>query len=49
MVIEYAENEPIQDITNKRNNTEIPKKLKTKFMIDGAKGISYLHSNGMLH
>ncbi|GAB1223873.1 hypothetical protein ENUP19_0163G0027 [Entamoeba nuttalli] len=32
-----------------KNITEIPKKIRIKFLIDGAKGISYLHSNGILH
>ncbi|BFU19172.1 hypothetical protein CL6EHI_172740 [Entamoeba histolytica] len=49
MVTEFAEYGSIQDIMNKRNITEIPKKIRIKFMIDGAKGISYLHSNGILH
>ncbi|GAB1228111.1 hypothetical protein ENUP19_0374G0022 [Entamoeba nuttalli] len=49
MVTEYAEYGSIQDIINKRNITEIPKKIRIKFLIDGAKGISYLHSNGILH
>ncbi|EDS88975.1 serine threonine kinase putative [Entamoeba histolytica] len=45
MVTEYAEYGSIQDIMNKRNITEKSKKIRIKFMIDGAKGISYLHSN----
>ncbi|BFU23676.1 protein kinase domain containing protein [Entamoeba histolytica] len=49
MVTEFAKYGSIQDIMNKRNITEIPKKIRIKFMIDGAKGISYLHSNGILH
>ncbi|GAB1226950.1 hypothetical protein ENUP19_0312G0002 [Entamoeba nuttalli] len=49
MVTEYAEYGSIQDIMNKRNITEIPKKIRIKFLVDGAKGISYLHSNGILH
>ncbi|GAB1223499.1 hypothetical protein ENUP19_0149G0037 [Entamoeba nuttalli] len=49
MVTEYAKYGSIQDIMNKRNITEIPKKIRIKFMVDGAKGISYLHSNGILH
>ncbi|EDR25189.1 tyrosine protein kinase, putative [Entamoeba dispar SAW760] len=49
MITEYAKYGSIQNLINKRTNTEIPKKLRIKFMIDGAKGISYLHSNGILH
>ncbi|BFU21946.1 protein kinase domain containing protein [Entamoeba histolytica] len=49
MVTEFAKYGSIQDIMNKRNITEISKKIRIKFMIDGAKGISYLHSNGILH
>ncbi|EDR25791.1 protein serine/threonine kinase, putative [Entamoeba dispar SAW760] len=49
MVTEYAKYGSIQDLINKRTNTEIPNKIRIKFMIDGAKGISYLHSNGILH
>ncbi|EDR24589.1 dual specificity mitogen-activated protein kinase kinase, putative [Entamoeba dispar SAW760] len=49
MITEYAKYGSIQDLINKRTNTEIPNKIRIKFMIDGAKGISYLHSNGILH
>ncbi|EDR26015.1 tyrosine protein kinase, putative [Entamoeba dispar SAW760] len=49
MITEYAKYGSIQDLINKRTNTEIPNKIKIKFMLDGAKGISYLHSNGILH
>ena len=45
MITEYAKYGSIQDLINKRTNTEIPNKIRIKFMIDGAKGISYLHSN----
>ncbi|GAB1223169.1 hypothetical protein ENUP19_0136G0004 [Entamoeba nuttalli] len=45
MVTEYAKYGSLQDIMNKRKITEIPKKIRIKFLIDGAKGISYLHSN----
>ncbi|EDR23566.1 tyrosine protein kinase, putative [Entamoeba dispar SAW760] len=49
MITEYAKYGSIHDLINKRTNTEIPNKIRIKFMIDGAKGISYLHSNGILH
>ncbi|EDR25091.1 protein serine/threonine kinase, putative [Entamoeba dispar SAW760] len=49
MITEYAKYGSIQDLINKRTNTEIPNKIRIKFMIDGAKGISYLHSNGIIH
>ncbi|GAT98862.1 hypothetical protein CL6EHI_123290 [Entamoeba histolytica] len=37
IVTEYAEYGSIQDIMNKRKITEISKKIRIKFMIDGAK------------
>ncbi|EDR27922.1 protein serine/threonine kinase, putative [Entamoeba dispar SAW760] len=49
MITEYAKYGSIQDLINKRTNTEIPNKIRIKFMIDGAKGIEYLHSNGIIH
>ncbi|EDR26651.1 protein serine/threonine kinase, putative [Entamoeba dispar SAW760] len=49
MVTEYAEHGSLQDIINKKTENEIPMNLRIKFMIDAAKGIEYLHSNGILH
>ncbi|EDR25578.1 protein serine/threonine kinase, putative [Entamoeba dispar SAW760] len=49
MVTEYAKYGSLQDMIDKRKETLIPMKMKIKFMIDAAKGIQYLHSNGILH
>ncbi|BFU22689.1 protein kinase domain containing protein [Entamoeba histolytica] len=50
MVTEYAEYGSIQDSIHKYSKDKKPgHKLRIKFMIDAAKGIEYLHSNGILH
>ncbi|GAB1224199.1 hypothetical protein ENUP19_0180G0018 [Entamoeba nuttalli] len=49
MVTEFAQYGSLQDMINKRKETLVSMKMKIKFMIDAAKGISYLHSNGILH
>ncbi|EKE37824.1 tyrosine kinase, putative [Entamoeba nuttalli P19] len=49
MVTECAEYGSLQDVLIKKTENEIPMNLRIKFMIDAAKGIEYLHSNGILH
>ena len=50
MVTEFAEYGSIQDLIYKRpNENEITPKLKTKILLDAAKGVQYLHENGILH
>ncbi|ELP93782.1 protein serine/threonine kinase, putative [Entamoeba invadens IP1] len=49
MVTEFAEYGSLQDIIVKRKKEEVSTKVKFKFVIDSAKGIEYLHSNGIMH
>ncbi|GAB1221391.1 hypothetical protein ENUP19_0080G0029 [Entamoeba nuttalli] len=49
MVTEYAEYGSLQDMMKKEKNIQIRLFMKIKILIDAAKGISYLHSNGILH
>ncbi|EMD43202.1 serine/threonine kinase, putative [Entamoeba histolytica HM-3:IMSS] len=49
MVTEYAEFGSLQDMMKKEKNIQIRLFMKIKILIDAAKGISYLHSNGILH
>ena len=50
MVTEFAQYGSIQDLRNKRPDGEgITEKLRIKFCLDCAKGIKYLHDNGVLH
>ena len=50
MVTEFAQFGSLQDLMKNRPDAEgISYRLRTKFMLDGAKGIEYLHSNGILH
>ena len=48
MVTEFAEYGSLQDIIRKQQK-EIIMKTRIKFILDAAKGIQYLHSNGILH
>ena len=50
MVTEYAPFGSIQDLMKNRPNCEgIDNLLRVKFILDCAKGIKYLHNNGILH
>ena len=49
MVTEYAQHGSLQNLIKKRVGQPIYDRMKTKILIDGAKGIQYLHSNGILH
>ncbi|ELP92624.1 protein serine/threonine kinase, putative [Entamoeba invadens IP1] len=49
MVLEYAQFGSLQDIMKHRRDTPIIFIMRTKLMLDAAKGIEYLHNNGILH
>ncbi|ELP90339.1 protein kinase, putative, partial [Entamoeba invadens IP1] len=49
MVTEFAQFGSLQDLIKHQKSEEIEKKLRLKFLLDGAKGIQYLHENGILH
>ncbi|ELP85704.1 protein serine/threonine kinase, putative [Entamoeba invadens IP1] len=50
MVTEFAQYGSLQDLIKHRKNEQIPPmKIRVKMMIDGARGINYLHENGILH
>ncbi|ELP83818.1 serine/threonine protein kinase HT1, putative [Entamoeba invadens IP1] len=49
MVTEFAQYGSLQDLMKHKTSDEVVMKLRLKFMIDAAKGISYLHENGILH
>ncbi|ELP95194.1 protein serine/threonine kinase, putative [Entamoeba invadens IP1] len=49
MVTEFAQYGSLQDLMKNKKGEVIKIKLRVKFMFDAAKGILYLHENGMLH
>ncbi|EMD47540.1 serine/threonine kinase, putative [Entamoeba histolytica KU27] len=49
MVMEFAEYGSLEDLIKKRSNNPLSMELRMKIMLDAAKGIEYLHSNGILH
>ncbi|ELP83590.1 protein serine/threonine kinase, putative [Entamoeba invadens IP1] len=49
MVTEFAQFGSLQDLIKNKRSEEIETKLRVKMMIDAAKGILYLHENGILH
>ncbi|KAL7714433.1 Protein serine/threonine kinase [Entamoeba marina] len=49
MVTEFAQYGSLQDLMNKRKDEPIDNTMKIKILLDCSKGISYLHSNGILH
>ncbi|KAL7717799.1 Protein kinase domain containing protein [Entamoeba marina] len=49
MVTELAQYGSLQDLMKKRKKEPISNTLKMKVTMDAAKGIQYLHSNGILH
>ncbi|ELP88779.1 protein kinase, putative, partial [Entamoeba invadens IP1] len=49
MVTEFAPFGSLQDLIENKKKDEIDMKLRVKFMKDGAKGVLYLHENGILH
>ncbi|KAL7721444.1 Protein kinase domain containing protein [Entamoeba marina] len=49
MVTEFAQYGSLQDLMNKTKDKPIDNTMKMKILLDCSKGISYLHSNGILH
>ncbi|ELP89019.1 protein serine/threonine kinase, putative [Entamoeba invadens IP1] len=49
LVTEFAEFGSLADLMKKRRKNAVTSRLKIKFMLDGAKGLFYLHENGILH
>ncbi|KAL7716711.1 Protein kinase domain containing protein [Entamoeba marina] len=49
MVTEFAQYGSLQDLMNKRKKELVSNSMKLKITKDAAKGIEYLHSNGILH
>ncbi|ELP85467.1 tyrosine protein kinase, putative [Entamoeba invadens IP1] len=49
MVTEFAQFGSLQDLMKNKTAEEVNMKLRNKFVLDGARGISYLHTNGILH
>ncbi|ELP86692.1 protein kinase, putative, partial [Entamoeba invadens IP1] len=49
MVTEFATYGSLQDLMKHKTSNEIDMKLRVKICLDAAKGISYLHENGILH
>ncbi|ELP94693.1 protein serine/threonine kinase, putative [Entamoeba invadens IP1] len=49
MVTEFARFGSINDVMKHKKSEEVDMKMRVKMMIDAAKGISYLHENGILH
>ncbi|ELP84585.1 protein serine/threonine kinase, putative [Entamoeba invadens IP1] len=49
MVTEFAPYGSLSDLKKKKKITEVDMKMRIKFCLDAAKGIQYLHTNGILH
>ncbi|ELP92853.1 tyrosine protein kinase, putative [Entamoeba invadens IP1] len=49
MVSEFAEYGSLQDLIKHKKSDDIDMKLRVKMLLDAAKGILYLHTNGILH
>ncbi|ELP89852.1 protein serine/threonine kinase, putative [Entamoeba invadens IP1] len=49
MVTEFAQYGSLQDLMKHKTSDEVDMNLRIKIMTDAAKGISYLHENGILH
>ena len=49
LVTEFAQYGSLRDLMTKEECNNIKKSMKIKFMLDSAKGIEYLHDNGILH
>ncbi|KAL7720566.1 Tyrosine kinase [Entamoeba marina] len=49
MVTEFAQYGSLQDLMDKTKDNPIDNTMKMKILLDCSKGISYLHSNGILH
>ncbi|ELP92846.1 protein serine/threonine kinase, putative [Entamoeba invadens IP1] len=49
MVTEFASYGSLQDLMKHKTSSEIDMKMRVKMMLDSAKGMLYLHQNGILH
>ena len=49
MVTEFADYGNLDDLVNNYDINDIKMKMKLKYLIDAARGIQYLHINGILH
>ncbi|ELP89318.1 protein serine/threonine kinase, putative [Entamoeba invadens IP1] len=49
MVTELAQYRSLKDLINHKKTSEIDEKMKLKMISEAAKGILYLHENGILH
>ncbi|ELP92305.1 protein serine/threonine kinase, putative, partial [Entamoeba invadens IP1] len=49
MVSEFAEYGSLQDLIKHKKSDDIDMKLRVKMLLDAARGILYLHENGILH
>ncbi|ELP84151.1 protein kinase, putative, partial [Entamoeba invadens IP1] len=49
MVTEFAQFGSLQDLMKHKRSDEVNMELRVKYIRDAAKGISYLHTNGILH
>ncbi|ELP83881.1 protein serine/threonine kinase, putative [Entamoeba invadens IP1] len=49
LVTEFAPYGSLQDLMKQRKSEEVVIKIRIKMMLDAAKGICYLHTNGILH
>ncbi|ELP94689.1 protein serine/threonine kinase, putative [Entamoeba invadens IP1] len=49
IIMELAAHGSLMRLIEKIKKKKITKKLKTKILLDAAKGVSYLHTNGILH
>ncbi|ELP84381.1 tyrosine kinase, putative, partial [Entamoeba invadens IP1] len=48
-VTEFAQYGSLQNLMKHKTSDDVDMKIRIKFMIDAAKGILYLHENGILH
>ncbi|ELP86331.1 protein serine/threonine kinase, putative, partial [Entamoeba invadens IP1] len=49
MVTEYAQFGSLNDILKHKKSDEVETRIRVKIILDGARGIQYLHENGILH
>ncbi|ELP93685.1 protein serine/threonine kinase, putative [Entamoeba invadens IP1] len=49
LVTEFADFGSLNDLMQRKKSSEVDIKVRIKLMLDGAKGIYYLHENGILH
>ncbi|ELP90329.1 protein kinase domain containing protein, partial [Entamoeba invadens IP1] len=49
MVTEFAEYGSLNDLMKHKRSEEIKMKIRNKFLLDAAKGLVYLHENGIIH